>query len=416
MQSLFRLLVSAALVPAAFMALAAEPIKSGPLAGLPSKAGAHIEKIKALDDNQWLNLGAPAADPKWGKARGRSWSCKMPLAADLRGAFLFGEGVHGYVKPDGRFMDDLWFYDLNGHRWICCYPGLDAKKLDFKINDDGIETTTDGKPVPIASQVHAYEMVTYDPGARKFMSMPCGGGYYAAYNEKRKELLKDRTPPKVKGLSPWTFDASLGEWNRQPTRTASPPSGFGDVLVYVPTKKQVFFRHGEEVWFYDPAMNEWNQAKVKGPKPPFGIDPTACYDAKRDRIYIGGGNYPAAPKDTNALWIYDLKTDAWVDPQPKGSPGGSTSFATAYALMAYDSANDVVVLIRYSASKEHLGVFIYDPVTNAWSDGPVSPVKATGRSMNGFYDPELNAHFIHGAGDSVDDGTVWVYRHKKPKQ
>jgi hypothetical protein len=23
-------------------------------------------------------------------------------------------------------MDDVWFYDLNGHRWICCYPGTKA--------------------------------------------------------------------------------------------------------------------------------------------------------------------------------------------------------------------------------------------------------------------------------------------------
>ena len=47
--------------------------KKGPLAELPSKPGAHVEKIKALGDNGWLKLGAPAADPKWGKARGSSW-------------------------------------------------------------------------------------------------------------------------------------------------------------------------------------------------------------------------------------------------------------------------------------------------------------------------------------------------------
>ena len=36
--------------------------KKGPLAELPSKPGAHVEQIKALGDNEWLNLGAPAAD------------------------------------------------------------------------------------------------------------------------------------------------------------------------------------------------------------------------------------------------------------------------------------------------------------------------------------------------------------------
>ena len=69
--------------------------QEGPLAELSSKPGPHIEKIKAMGDNQWLNLGVPAADPKWGKARGSSWGAKaLILSPDKRGAFLFGEGVH----------------------------------------------------------------------------------------------------------------------------------------------------------------------------------------------------------------------------------------------------------------------------------------------------------------------------------
>jgi len=50
--------------------------KKGLLAELPSKPGAHVEKIGALGDDEWLKLGAPAADPKWGKARGSSWGAK----------------------------------------------------------------------------------------------------------------------------------------------------------------------------------------------------------------------------------------------------------------------------------------------------------------------------------------------------
>src|SRR5438477_10887150 len=87
----------------------AGPVK-GPLAGLPGKPAAHVDRIKALGDHEWLELGAPAADPKWGRARGRSWTSVMPFAPELGGAFLFGEGIHGYSKPDGHYMDDLWFY------------------------------------------------------------------------------------------------------------------------------------------------------------------------------------------------------------------------------------------------------------------------------------------------------------------
>jgi hypothetical protein len=70
-----------------------KPKPTGPLAGLPSKPGQHVARIEALGDDAWLDLGSAKADPRWGKARGRSWSSRMPYAPDLRGAFLFGEGV-----------------------------------------------------------------------------------------------------------------------------------------------------------------------------------------------------------------------------------------------------------------------------------------------------------------------------------
>ena len=108
--------------------------RKGPLAGLPSKPGPHVDKIRALGDNEWLNLGSPAPDPKWGRALGRSWTPKMPYAPDLRGAFLTGEGNHGWVNPKtNRQMDDYWFYDINAHRWICIYPGTEVSTLDTKF-------------------------------------------------------------------------------------------------------------------------------------------------------------------------------------------------------------------------------------------------------------------------------------------
>ena len=59
-------------------------------------------------------------------------------------------------------MDDLWFYDINAHRWICCYPGAPTKTLRLRLNADGFEATPAGDLVPVAQQVHGYEMNTYD--------------------------------------------------------------------------------------------------------------------------------------------------------------------------------------------------------------------------------------------------------------
>ena len=30
------------------------------------------------------------------------------------------------------------------------------------------------------------------------------------------------------------------------------------------------------------------------------------------------------------------------------------------------------------------------------------------QANSGFYDPEINVVFLHSAGDSRDDGTIWV--------
>src|SRR3954462_15422549 len=153
-----------------FVILAADAEKAGPLKDLPSKPGPHVEKIKKLGDNEWLALGQPAADPKGGRARGRSWFAAMPLAPELRGAFLFGEGVHGYAKPDGRYMDDLWLYDINAHRWVCCYPGADTKALDLVIDKDGFEATRDGERIPVAQQDHGYSIDAYDLDRKRLLS------------------------------------------------------------------------------------------------------------------------------------------------------------------------------------------------------------------------------------------------------
>jgi hypothetical protein len=397
--------------------LAAAEAKS-PLAGLPGKPGPHVERIKALKDNEWLELGAPAADPKWGRAPGRSWCAALPVAPELRGAFLYGEGVHGHTKPDGRYMDDLWFYDINGHRWVCCYPGADTRTLDLVLNRDGFEATRDGTLVPVAQQVHGYSMNAYDTDRRLFVSMPNLHEYWKKALPQRERWLK----PAPADASPWFFDPARGRWDRRRTGTPAPPSGYGDTLLYIPSRKQFFFAHrSQDVWFYDPAANKWKQANPEGPKPPFGIDATSCYDSKRDRVYIGGGAYPVAPETGHAFWVYDLKADKWIDPRPKGKPcKGSNGYATLNALMAYDPVNDKVLLVLHSyhySKPDRLGVYVYDPGTNAWAEEPLPlPEKLRNQQVkNGFYDAELNAAFLHSAGDSRDDGVIWVYRSRNRK-
>ncbi len=419
------MLRTALAIPVAYAILsatlfAAEKIEQGPLRGLPSPPGAHIARIQALDDNAWLELGPPEADPKWGRARGRSWTSEMPFAPELRGAFLYGEGQHGYTKPDGHYMDDLWFYDINAHRWICCYPGANVKSLQLTLNGDGFETDDAGKLIPVAQQVHGYEMSTYDTDWRQFLMMPNLHTYWERDLPQRKTWLKP--PPRNAG--PWSFDTATGDWNRRRTKTAGPDSSYGDTFVYLPGRWAAFFLHrNSDVWLYDTQANNWSRSEPQGPPPPFGIDATSCFDTKRERIYIGGGSYPVVPSGQNAFWIYDLNNKTWIDPQPQGAPcQGSGSYPTKNAIMVYDAASDRVLLVFHSHhddKPERLGVYVYDPNTNAWSGERLAVPDKLGRdrqAKNGFFDPLLSAVFIHTAGDSDDNGTMWVYRYKRAEK
>jgi len=412
----------------------AEPAqdKPGPLAGLPSTPGPHVDKIQALADNSWLNLGAPAADSTWGKARGRAWGAPMPYAPDLKASFLYGEGVHGwYNKQTNRYMDDLWAYDVNAHRWICLYPGADVKNIALKINADGFEVDQEGQPIPLAQMGHGFAQVTYDTDRHKFMFMPCPGpDWIAVLGERRKSWGGYvKWPHTPSSCSPWMYNVTTAKFELLKAPGAFPGIGKADVLVYVPSIKKLFYWHGggaKEAWFYDPKANAWSRLAPKGPPPPFGIDANTCLDLKRERIYFGGGYYPVAP-GRNALWCYDIKANAWVDLQPKGKPcGGCNRYGPNHALLHYDSANDVVVLFYHrlpqappdgdvNPGPKALGVYVYDPESNSWSDIPRPLAKEIGQCPNGFYCPDLNAHFIHCAGDSADNGVMSVYRYKKAR-
>jgi hypothetical protein len=409
--------------------------RRGPLKDLPSQPeGEHLAKIKALGDNERVNLGSPAPDPNWGKARGRSWSPRAPFAPDLRGALFFGEGPHGMVKPDGHYMDDLWFYDINRHRWICVYPGIHAKEgySRIRINEDGFEVCPEGDPLPIASMVHAYCMVTYDTHRNLFMSMPCSGAYWREGEfhkgiKGRLQFLKDHKAEiearaAGRSHSPWIYNALEGRWERYRTENRAADAGFGATLVYVPSVRKVFGyrRNSRPMAWYDPDAREWIHIKPKGNRPPWDMDANSCYDSKRDRIYLGGGIYPARGREIkpgeSALWVFDVKTETFSRLEPEVNPT-PTSYATNRAMMFYDSVNDAVLLFHHRVKGEEApGVYAYHPGRNEWEIVAKRPafLKRRGNpTWTGFYDPKLNVFLLHTADDGRDNGVMWAYRYKR---
>ena len=404
-----------------------EGTRRGPLA-VPSEPGPHIQKIKALGDNQWLNLGPPAADPAWGRARGRSWGSNMPFAPDLRGGVVFGEGVHAYVKPDGRYMNDLWFYDANAHRWVCLDPGIDVKAVarqikdgELTVNRDGVLAGKDGQPLP-PLLIHAYGYLGYDPDRRRFAVLGAQFGNYFTTGrggvfEEANRLFQDQRKGKTfPALAPFFYDTASGRVEYFPVQNAPAGQPYGaNVLVYVGSRKQFFYGGSDGVWFLDPAKRTWVAAQPTG-EPPTGIDRCAAYDPTRDRVYHHGKGGRAAGDEFLA---YDVKGNAWVRPKPTGT---APAYSSAYeSVFNYDRAADRLVVIRLYATKDEpglrRGVYAYDPGSNAWADPLPLPPEVAGAIRNGnfgFYDPVLNAYFCYFASDSADDGSMWVYRYKKP--
>ena len=399
--------------------------KKGPLADLPSKPGPHIEKIKAMGDNEWLELGIPAADPKWGKARGSSWGAKaLILAPDKRGAFLFGEGVHAYVKPDGHSMDDLWFYDINTHAWMCLYPGMNTKTFtqrvkdkQLSIDDNGQLIDGDKQPIPLHTLVHAWGYLTYDSDRKKFAFLSWNGlgnqipRYFLGGEKQMDEglkLLEEQLKEKKKRVySPWYYDVASGKFERSLANnsTAINAGGFPQ-FHYLPSKKEFFAVGSDTVAIFDPAKGLWTDAKPKGPSPK-GYDACGCYDSKRNRFYRNDGD---ASKG-EGLMAYDIESNSWSHLKPTGTAPPPAS--TNGAFYEYDARLDLVVAMHFKEKTP--GIFVYDPKTNSWAD-PI-PFPADGPKFhfaaNTFFDPELNAYFCHVAGDSSDNGVMWVYRYKK---
>jgi hypothetical protein len=399
--------------------------KKGPLAELPNKPGSHIEKIKALGDNQWLNLGSPAPDPRWGKARGSAWGAKaMILAPDLRGAFLFGEGVHAYVKPDGHIMDDLWFYDINTHAWICLYPGTNTKTFtqrvkdkELIIDDDGQLIDKEKQPVPVHTLGHAWGYLTYDSDRKKFAFMNWNGNgnqisrYFLGGEKQMDEglkLLDEQMKGKKKAIfSPWYYDVPSGRFERTPTgNSTTVNAGAFPQLHYLASRKQFFAVGSDTVAIFDPARSLWTDAKPKGPSPK-GYDGCGCYDSKRNRIYRNDGD----DSKGEGLMAYDIEGNSWSYLKPTGTAPAAAN--TNAAFYEYDARLDVVVAIHFKGKTT--GIYVYDPKTNSWADPLPFPADAPRFlfAANTFFDRELNAFFCHVAGDSSDNGAMWIYRYKK---
>ena len=393
------------------------PPTCGALENVPSDPGPHIAQIEALADDAWLALGPPAPDPQFGVAFGRSWGGRaLVLAPDLRGAFYTGEGVHAYVKPDGYAMDDVFFYDINAHAWIAVHPGNEIATFnqrvmdgELSIDDNGQLQDANGNPVPLHVLIHAWDFLTYDTAAQRFVFVAGDGmgDYYMPGLETIQPgldmLMAQREGIAIPPMSPWSYSTADCAWERYPIETPTPDVGGYAAFVYASATDEYVYAGANGAATFDRTSNAWTVAKDSGPRPT-GYDHGVAYDPTRHRLYMGSGDGTTPP----GVFIYDIATSTWTKPESAGT--APATFRTNDASIFYDSVNDVVTVFHY-LERTH---YTYDPEADSWTSRPMPDEvfeSAANASYNAFYDPTLNAYFVYAAADSGDNGTMWAYRY-----
>jgi hypothetical protein len=283
---------------------------------------------------------------------------------------------------------------------------------EIAIDDDGQVVDETGQPIPVHTLIHAWDFLTYDPQQQKFGFLAGNGlGRYFMPGEAEMdagltileaEIATKTVPP----MSPWFYDVASARFEHYPVSGSVP--GFIDnqsinygYYAYVPSQQRYFYGTSEGVAYFDPAAQSWTVASDSGPRP-VGYDHGGCYDGTRERIYMGDVS-------GSGLHIYDLATDTWSHSSTQGQ--APTGLGTNAASVFYDVTNDVVTAFHYPDQT----IFTYAPDADSWTSQPLSDavLSAVGYpSFNAFYDPALNAYFVHAATDSEDNGVFWVYRYQ----
>lgn len=404
-------LAQAPAVPQALRHASAGATRPGPLANAPFPVdAAHAARLQAMPAGGWVDLGAPAADPVCGRARGRSWTPRMIYVDYLRVALLAGEGIHGYVKPDGYYMDDLWAYDMQRHRWICVYRGAHTATLALHRDSRGFEVDAQGRDVPVGYLAHGYNNMTYVPETRSLMIVPIFTPWWTAALPQRLTWLDpqwagnlDKVGPIIANRShPVFYHIDTHTWERRFSSVQLYPPGANfyhySALEYIPTKRMPVWLDATGVfWYYDSTGKTW----VHSGHPLFqpGYDVNAVYSAVNDTVYYFRGS----------LWAFDVQTGTTTARLGEHQPDvlGNTNFAT----VTYDSRRQIIVYFDHRAKD----IRTYDPVANTWSatSDPIPAVpypRLFAKSVNGVYDPVHDVHLYYFADDSQDNGFMLAYR------
>jgi len=371
-----------------------------------------MARIEALPDNTWLKLppikttgdmGVLNRDPDY-KRLGpfvRDYCNKMVWAPERKRVLYCGGGHN--VHP----FNDVWEYDLPSNTWVCLYgadpvpprtkPGEEDKAVAWykahAILKDGSVRTPRGAPL---RPCHTWWSLAYDSDKRRMLFLESHKGFFGVDKVSLAKALNiDPKDPLLRGSGSgageaWLFSFSpeTRQWTEVLTKV--PKAYESAYLEYLSGAKTVWWTSGK-TYRLDEATHQWIVYPATGIAG-FPSGGETAYDAESRKIVAAVNN---------ATFVFSVDTNRWERMQEKAPCRSRVPRST----FCYDSTARRFVLYTHAGGPPK--VWLYDLATNEWSDP--NPQGETPKVSNvaGYYDAARNVMVIYSNRET------WVYRCKK---
>jgi len=178
--------------------------------------------------------------------------------------------------------------------------------------------------------------------------------------------------------------------------------------------------NSDETWLYDVAMNTWTQVSTSGQAGtdyPYGRDvPAMVYDSSNNKMILYGG-YANVIGKAHDTWAYDVASDTWEERSTSGQIGTDKPTVYGRHSMAYDAINKKVVLFGGGDDNENVEdeTWIYDYLTDTWTEvstgGTAGTDKPSARECFSMAYDYANNKVVLFAGDDSSARTdeTWIY-------
>ena len=246
--------------------------------------------------------------------------------------------------------------------------------------------------------------LVYDEALRQFVLF---GGYHPYAN-----------PPSLGENATWLFDPATLVWTNV-TPAVSPPTRFGQAMVYVPGTDEIVLFGGThetwlpsfggvyvstltDTWVYDAVANTWTNVTPTF-SPTWNSNPHMWYDPAFGKVLL----LTQIPGET---WLYDATLSTWSKLANQSGPFDDWPAA------AYDAAAESLVV--FSGGFDSLGndTWWFSAAAQTWTKtfvGTAPPPPRYGAMA--AYDSENGYLILYGGRDYATTlNDTWLYRPTSP--